>query len=175
MKALNKFSNEYFLKYRETPVKLKEYNPRQELIANKYILILKKILKGIDATISVRGSTLFKIYGKGEVEVGVYANDNNWKQVVIKLTSEFGEPEIVENNYARFNSIYSVGDKEVEIIVLKGFEALVDMKLHEYLLSHPDLLAEYVDVKKKSFFSKREYQIQKNMFLNKIIELIPED
>ncbi len=175
MKILNKFGDDYFLKYRETPVKLKEYDPRQQLIADKYTKRLNRLLKDVSAKISVRGSTLFKIYSKGEVEIGIYTNEENWKIVSKILTSEFGQPEVVESNYLRFNSLYTEHDREVELIVLKGYEALVDIKLHEYLLNHPDLLVEYVAVKKKSCFSKREYQIQKDKFLNKVIEMITEE
>lgn len=175
MKLLNKFSKEYFLKYRETPVKLKDYNPRQKQIADYYVDKLEKILNGVKVKIVIRGSTLFKIYGKGEVEIGVYTDEENWNVVLDKLRAEFNSPEVVEINYARFNSQYSEEEKEVEIIVLKNYEAEVDIKLHEYLLTKPKLLQEYVKIKKKSCHSKREYQIQKDNFLNRVIAQIPED
>ncbi len=86
------------------------------------------------------------------------------------ITKRYHEPENLERNYARFNDICE--QMEVEIIVLKGHEAKVDLKLHEFLLKHPEVLKEYVRLKQKYAFSKREYQKQKNTFLAKVIERI---
>ena len=171
MKGLNKFPEEYFLKYKTKPVTLKPYNLQQEQIAEIYIKKIGKVLKDYNIRLRIRGSTGFKIMGKGEVEVGVYPNDKEWNKVVDKLKSVFGEPENVETDYVRFNDIYK--DTEVEIILLKEHEADVDIKLHDYLIAHPELLKEYVDIKKKYCYSKREYQRQKHYFLSKVIESIP--
>ncbi|MFH1295337.1 MAG: hypothetical protein ABIH84_02050 [bacterium] len=171
MRGLNKFPPEYFLKYKEKPVKLKPYDPIQEEIGNYYLEKLKKILQDFDVAVLLRGSSLYKIAGKGEVEIGVYPKEVDWVRVVELLKKNFGKPENVEESYVKFNQTYN--DVEIEIILLKGHEANVDIKLHEYLLNHRDLLKEYEKVKQKSAYSKREYQIQKNTFLGKVIELIP--
>jgi len=172
MKGLNKFPEEYFLKYKTKPVKLKPYNSKQEEFAQIYLNKIKEVLNGYDVRLKVRGSTSFKILGKGEVEVGVYPKEQEWGGVIEKLKRKFGEPENVEEDYVRFNDICE--ETEVEIILLKGHEADVDIKLHDYMISHPALLKEYEEVKKKYCFSKREYQRQKHYFLSKVIEQIPE-
>lgn len=172
MKGLNKFPDEYFLKYKAKPVKLKPYNPKQGKIAQICLNKIKEVLEGCNFKLKARGSTLFKILGKGEVEVGVYPKDGDWNSVIEKFKAKFGEPENVENDYVRFNDVY--GKTEIEIILLKGREAYVDIKLHDYMVNHPDLLKEYEEVKKKYCFSKIEYQRQKHYFLSRVIEKIPE-
>ena len=106
--------------------------------------------------------------GKGEVELGVYPEESQWKKVIQILTKEFGKPENTMKDYARFNDY--LRNEEVEIILLKGDEAVRDIKLHKYLLKHQNSLKEYVALKRKYCFSKREYQKQKHAFLNQIIE-----
>lgn len=171
MKGLNKFPEEYFLKYKTKPVKLKPYNPKQEEIAQIYLNEIKEVLKGYDVRLKVRGSTSFKILGKGEVEVGIYPKDEEWIGVIEILKEKFGEPENIEEDYVRFNDKYE--EIEVEIILLKGHEANADIKLHDYMIANPRLLKEYEEVKKKYCFSKREYQRQKHYFLSRVIEKIP--
>jgi len=173
MKGLDKYPEEYFLKYKEKPVNIKPYNSSQTSVAMRYIKLLRHILKSTNATFMVRGSTLFKIQGKGDVEVGIYTRESEWETVLKKLEKRFSKPENLEENYARFNDVQD--GTEVEIIVLKGHEASVDIKLHKYLLKHKNLLAEYENIKKEYSFSKREYQRQKSRFLSKVILAIPED
>lgn len=172
MKGLNKFSDEYFLKYKEKPVKLKSYNPRQQIVADYYLSKLQNIFKDQKVKLMVRGSTAYKIMGKGEVEVGIYPQERDWNITKELLTVAFGEPENIEEDYMRFNDEYE--GIEVEIIVLMGHEADVDIKLHKFLISHRKLLKLYEQIKRKYCFSKREYQRQKNIFLSEIIESIPD-
>ncbi len=172
MKGLNKFSDQYFDKYRTTPVKLRPYSSKQKDVAEIYLNEISAILNNFNIKPTVRGSTLFEIYGKGEVEIGLYPKESDWNDVLMKLSFRFGKPEVVEKNYARFNDIYDKNEEEVEIILLKGYEAELDIRLHEFLVSRPDLLEQYVSIKKKYCYSKKEYQIQKNNFLNNVISMI---
>jgi GrpB-like predicted nucleotidyltransferase (UPF0157 family) len=90
------------------------------------------------------------------------------------LTKAYGTPNNIETDYMRFNQ-ESPEKYEVEIILMKGREAKVDIALTEYLISHPELLKQYEELKKNSAHSKREYQIQKNNFLTSIIHQIPDE
>ncbi|MCX6783905.1 MAG: hypothetical protein NT141_02450 [candidate division WWE3 bacterium] len=173
MIGLDKFTEDYFLKYSTKPVKIKPYDPQQTILGGFYISKISGYLKGIDAEVKLRGSSLFKIAGKGEVEVGVYLDEANWDLAIKEISKYFGKPENIESNYVKFNDVYE--GKENEIILLKGHEAEVDKKLHSYLVGHPKLLKEYAEVKKKYCFSKREYNIRKNDFLSSVISEIPED
>lgn len=170
MKPLPKVPEEYFLKFRETPVRLKPFSEKQTAIGNTYIKKVRKILKDVEVELAIRGSTAFKIMGKGEVEIGIYPKEENWGKVISLLSESFGPPENLETNYARFNGTHR--NKEVEIIVFKGYEAEVDKAQHKYLLSNLELLGEYIKIKKKYAFSKREYQRQKRKFLDRIVEQI---
>ncbi|OGM09520.1 hypothetical protein A2Z67_01595 [Candidatus Woesebacteria bacterium RBG_13_36_22] len=170
MALIRRFPPEHFLRYNEKPVKIKPFSKKQEIIAKKYIARVGEILKDFDLKIMIRGSTAFKISGKGDVEIGIYPNESDWKFVTELLRKNFGEPGNVEKDYARFNDCCD--DIEIEIIILKGKEARQDILLHEYLIKHPKLLKEYERIKKKYAFSKREYQIQKNRFLSRVMEKI---
>jgi GrpB-like predicted nucleotidyltransferase (UPF0157 family) len=173
MKPLNKFDKEYFLKYKNTPVKIKPYDPRQTVVARKYVKKIKSILNGIDAEIIIKGSTAFKIAGKGDVEIGVHSNAKFWKVVLEKLEKEFGGPENLESDYARINR--KEEGLEVEIIVLRRYESKRDLALTLYLVKHPKLLDKYVKIKKRFSNSKRDYQIEKNRFFAEFIKRIPEN
>lgn len=172
MRPLDKFPEEYFLKYKTKPVKLKPFNPKQKRIANHYINKLRDLLKDFEVKLMIRGSTAFEILGKGDIEIGVYPEEKDWKQVISKLKDFFGEPENVEKDYVRFND--KKKEIEAEIIVLKGYEAKVDMRLTEYLTTHSALLKQYIQLKKKYTFSKREYQRQKSKFFAEVTRMIPE-
>jgi len=169
MAIIKIFPPEYFLKYKEKPVKIKPFSLKQEKIASVYLKKVGKLLKSYGLNIVVRGSTAFKISGKGDVEIGVYPKELDWNSVIKELKKEFGNPRNVEEDYVRFNDLHD--NTEVEIILQKGEEARQDIKLHKYLLDHTDLLKEYEKIKRKYAYSKREYQIQKNNFLSKIEKL----
>ena len=119
MKGLNKFPEEYFLKYKTKPVTLKPYNLQQEQIAEIYIKKIGKVLKDYNIRLKIRGSTAFKIMGKGEVEVGVYPNDKEWNKVVDKLKS-------VSAGYASIS--YKIGDMRDAVV------ARLDMFVAEELV-----------------------------------------
>lgn len=174
MRGWNKFDTNYFLKYKEKPVKLKPYDSQQEDVALRYLDKIRSLTEGIEVKLLVRGSTAFKILGKGDVEVGIYPLEKDWERVAGILKKAYGDADIIEPDYIQFNQESSEG-YEVEIVLLKGHEARVDIKLTEYLMEHPELLREYEEVKRKSSFSKREYQIRKNDFLTSVIHQIPEE
>jgi len=173
MKSAVSFPPEYFLRYKQKPVKIKTFTKRQERVGQLSLKKINKLLKEFDVKVIVRGSTAFKVSGKGDVEIGVYPRAGDWKKIITTLTHFFGRPESKEKNYVRFNFLSK--KTEVEIIVLKGREGYVDLKLHEYLLSHPTLLKEYESVKIKYAYSKREYNFRKNEFLRMVEKMIPED
>lgn len=173
MRGFGKFPEKYFLKYKEKPVKIKPYDPNQKRIGDLYIKRLKTLLGKYQPKLMIRGSTAFKILGKGEVEVGIYPKSGDWKKVLEILTRRFGKPENLENEYARFNDVRE--ETEVELIVLQGSQAKGDIKLHEHLIGHPEILKEYEKLKLKYSFSKREYMRQKNAFLENIVEELSDD
>ena len=162
----------YFKKFNTSPVEIKAYNPVSKEIAQEYIELLITLLKDFEVKIIHRGSTAFKISGKGDIEIGVYPGEEDWDMIVEKLESYFGSPENTEVDYARFNTLKN--GFEIEIILQKGESARVDIALTEYLMSHPKLLKRYENLKRSYSFSKREYQIQKDRFLRNIIDSIPD-
>lgn len=164
---------EYYEHFKTRPVAIKPFDERSVAVARTYIERLARILRGVEIEITHRGSTALGIAGKGDIEIGVYPADEDWPVVVKVLQSIYGPPGSLEANFARFN--HEADGFEIEIILLRGDEAVVDRKLHAYLREHPELCREYEQVKRRSCYSRREYQRQKDVFLRKVVEMIPED
>jgi GrpB-like predicted nucleotidyltransferase (UPF0157 family) len=163
----------YFDKFDTDPVSIKPFDPRSRTIAAECLVKLRDLFTGLDTELSHRGSTAFGISGKGDVEIGVYPSEETWAEVLQRLEGVYGEAGNIEKNYVRFND--ARGDYEIEIIVLRGYEAKVDKRLAEYLKEHPELLKDYEDVKKKYAYSKREYQRAKDRFLRSVVRMIPDE
>jgi len=173
MIGLPKFKKEYFQKFSTKPVNIKPYDPKSKVVAGKYIGKLTKHLEGFDIEIIHRGSTAFKISGKGDVELGIYPTEESWYQVLEKLINHYQGVGCLEKNYARFND--ELDEFEIEVIIMKGHEATVDKRLTKYLLVNPEILKEYEVLKEKYSFSRREYQIQKDKFLRGVVSQIADD
>lgn len=172
MRGLAKLPPEYFEKFSDKSVKIKPFDPNSKKIAGEYVQALRKLFEGLDLELIHRGSTAFGIAGKGDIEIGVYPKEPDWDRVLEKLTQRYGEAGNTEKNYARFNDLFK--GYEVEVIVMKGQEAKVDKELTRYLAARPDLLKQYEDLKYKYAFSKKEYMIQKDKFLTKVVRMISE-
>jgi len=173
MKGLPKFKKEYFARFSNKPVDIKPFDPHSTKVATKYLQTLNGLLEEFGLQAVHRGSTAFKISGKGDVEFGIYPSEENWFPVIGKLVNHYKGIGRLEEDYARFNDF--VGQFEIEIILMKGHTALVDQKLTAYLKSHPEILKAYEKIKAKYSFSKQEYSIQKDKFLRDIVNQIPDD
>ncbi len=158
----------YFDKFKDKPVHIKPFDPSLVLIAQKYIKKLKKILSSFNPQIVHRGSTTFGIAGKNEIELGIYPKPKDWQKIIDLLTGCYGQVNNLEKNYARFNDVYK--DTEIEIILMKGYDAFLDKKLFSYLVSHPVLLKKYEKLKYKYCYSKKDYMIQKDKFFRNVIK-----
>ena len=165
--GFTKLPKNYFDKYSDKPVKIIPFNPRAKIVADKYINKLRLTLNKFNVEILLKGSTAYGIAGKGEIEIGVYPSEKEWEKVIATLKIHFGRIDNLEENYARFNDKFD--DFEIEVILLKGYDAAVDKKLTEYLINSPEVLKEYEKLKRRYSYSKREYMIQKNSFLEKIV------
>jgi GrpB-like predicted nucleotidyltransferase (UPF0157 family) len=161
---------EYYDRFRTKPVTVKPFDPAARLVAGRYAALLEQMLPGID--IVQRGSTAWGIAGKGDIELGVYPAAGDWERVIETLAGRYGPPPSVGEDYARFND--SAEGYEIEIILLRGYEADVDRALHAYLPKHPELLAEYERIKRAYAYSRREYQRQKDRFFARVVAMIPD-
>jgi GrpB-like predicted nucleotidyltransferase (UPF0157 family) len=173
MKGFPEFSEEYFLQFSEKPVEILPFDPKTLEIADTYVRRIEELLGGLLVEVSVRGSVAFKISGKGDIEVGIYTEDGDWEEVIARLTDFFGEPKKLEQEYARFNDKYE--KYHLEISVMRGETAETDKTLYRFLFDNPSYVKEYEEVKKRSAFSKREYQRQKDKFFRGVFEIIPEN
>jgi len=78
----------------------------------------------------------------------------------------------VEELRARFNSIYKGIDVEIILIHKNHPDEIEGRKFFNYLKTHPEALKEYERVKKKyAQVSEREYYLQKDKFIKKILKL----
>jgi len=168
MRSFTKLPKNYFDKFSDKPVKIIPFDPKSRVVAEKYIKKIELLLKNFKVEISHRGSTAFGIAGKGEIEIGVYPLEKEWNVVIETLTTYFGKVDNLEKNYARFNDCFE--GFEIEVVLFKGYDATIDKRLTEYLKNSPEVLREYEKLKYKYAYSKKEYMIQKNKFLEAIVE-----
>lgn len=172
MKPLNKFPKEFFNKYSDKPVKLLPFNQDMQDLANKYIAQISKLLSGLDFEINTIGSVAYKI-STSDVEIAVYVSNNIRENVLKILENNFGKPTQNEKEFARFEILNE--KYEFDVHIYSGYEGEVSKKLTKFMLDNPRLIDEYKTNKEKYSFSRKEYQLNKNFFLNKIIENIPEN
>lgn len=172
MKGLGRYNEKYFARYKDKPVQIKPYDPQTRILAGEYLAKLQTLISKWKIKPVLRGSTAFGVAGKGEIEIGLYPKNKDWYDLVIFLINHFRGIGNLEADYARFNDLFK--GQEIEIILMKGYQARVDKKLFEFLITHLKVLKEYEMVKRKYSFSKKEYMIQKHQFFDRIIKSLPE-
>lgn len=173
MKPLTRYTEEYFLGFKHLPVEIKPFDPKTKQVAQIYETKLDKLLEPLELESRLIGSTLFEIAGKGEIEFAIYAGEDDWVKAIKLLKECYGEAGRYEAEYVRFNDNFK--GIEVEITLMKGHTARVSQQLHQYLLSNPKSLEEYLEVKNKHAHSKQEYVRHKHKFFKKIILELPEE
>jgi len=139
----------------------------------KYQIVKKQIqnLLGQECRVEHRGSSSLKISGQDEIDVYVPVKEALFDKTVNQVIKLYGSPR---SNYhlkrARF--ITSVQSKHIDVFVIneedRGWK---DSEIfHNFLLSHPDKLIEYRDLKEKlSGRSTKTYYTAKTEFINEII------
>ena len=149
MKTLPDPPDGYYDKFKTKPVTVKPFDPASRQIAAAYVQKLRLLLRQWSMEIALRGSTAWGIAGKGDIEIAVFPTADDWLNVIEALTTHYGPPGSLEPNYARFNDIADGFD--IEIVLLRGYEAVLDRRLHAYLSEHPELLVEYEQVRSRRF------------------------
>ena len=162
-----------YSRYKTTPVTHESWNSRTKLVARDVIKQLGKILEPLDVDIRHMGSTALEIAGKNEIEVYIFPASGDWETVFHRLRETYGDPGYTDQDFIRFDG--QAGGFELEIIQLRGYVAKVNKALYQYLADHPQLCQEYEALKKRYSFSKREYQIHKEQFFDRVVQQIPED
>lgn len=170
MKSLNKFPKEFFDKYEEKAVKLIPYSDEMKILADKYLQELGTLLSGQEAELGLIGSVVYKIPAS-DVEIAIYTNNYSWAEVLNILKNKYGDPVNLDNEFARFKIRSEV--YKFSIHVYRGYEGEVTKKMTDFMISNPGLIEDYKNLKEKYCFSQKEYQYQKNAFLEKVIEQIP--
>jgi GrpB-like predicted nucleotidyltransferase (UPF0157 family) len=173
MKPITEFTKDQFAKFAPTPVKLKPFDPRNRLIAKEYIRDLDRTLAEWNIQAKIMGSTAYGIAGKGAIEVGLFLHGYNWEPVLGKLEEVYGQMEVKDRDYAQFHDEFQ--NYDIKVMLFKGHAAKVNRKLHDFFLNHPQVVKQYEDLKKRFSYSRRDYQREKQEFLNDIIEDLPEE
>lgn len=174
MKQLPAFPDDYWQKFSEEPVTILPFDPRSPSVAKKYLLKLNSILNNFPTiTLYHRGSTSLGIAGKTEIEVGVLPGEDNWYQVIVYLSQQYKGLGNLDDEYCRFNDHFE--GFQIEIILLRGYSAKLDLALHEYMSNNQQVLKEYEQLKHNSCHSKRVYYQNKDQFFRKVIERIPDN
>lgn len=161
----------YFLKYSNKPVKIKPFSKKSKKIAKEYLRKINRVLKETKTKAIPIGATALEISGKGDLDFGLYINEEKWDEVLKCLINHFkGIGNLNSKGFARFNGYYK--GYEVEIVVKRGESAERDKRLLSYIKSHPNLIKDYEEEKKKYAYSEREYMIKKDKFLRKVMAMI---
>jgi GrpB-like predicted nucleotidyltransferase (UPF0157 family) len=167
MRVAVEFSKKYFDQFRITPLKLVPFDPRTKIIANRWISELQEAINDPNVEIVHRGSTLFGICGKGDIDIAIYVSLKQWAHVLERLKVIYGVPAATGRDFAAFN--LEEEKYQIEISLMKGYQIKVDKALTKFFLTNKDALKEYENLKKKYCFSKREYLIQRDKYLREII------
>ncbi|MDD4333384.1 MAG: GrpB family protein [Patescibacteria group bacterium] len=139
----------------------------------KYQIVKKQIqgILGKEHRVEHRGASSLKISGQDEIDIYVPVKKHLFDQTVKKMTELYGSPK---SNYslkrARFLTL--VQNKHIDVFVInEEDDGWQDSEIfHQFLLSHPDKLVEYRDLKKKfSGRSTKDYYTVKTKFINEII------
>jgi GrpB-like predicted nucleotidyltransferase (UPF0157 family) len=127
---------------------------------------------GKGAEIEHRGASALGISGKGEVDIYVRVTPLQFKYFLKKLTNLYGTPGSLEEARARFNQIYRGVEFEIMLVHKDSPDEIEGRIFFNYLKTHPQALKEYEQIKKKyAKVSKREYYIQKDKFIRKILRI----
>jgi GrpB-like predicted nucleotidyltransferase (UPF0157 family) len=161
-----------FARMSTKPVHLKPFDPQAKAIALDLMAVLDDQVAAWGVRSVLHGSTALEIEGKGEIEVALYLDDSNWEAVKAHLYGLYGKPWSEEENFVNINAQHQGVD--VEIILLRGYDAVVNRALMDYLHAHAEARAEYVALKRAYAFSRRTYYQQKNHFFKRIIEALPQ-
>jgi GrpB-like predicted nucleotidyltransferase (UPF0157 family) len=154
------------------PVQLKPFDPRTKALALDLMAVLDRQVADWSVQAVLHGSTALEIEGKGEIEVALYLDDENWDAVRAHLYRLYGRPWSEEANFVNINT--QAHGIDVEIILLRGADAVINRALMDYLHAHPEVCAEYVALKRTYAYSRRVYYQQKNRFFRRIVESLPE-
>jgi hypothetical protein len=172
MRNIAKFTKQDFERFTTESLILHPFHPRTTFIANKHVRKIRKALEDISVDVLHRGSTLFQIAGKGDIDIGIYTTGKTYNKAIELVSNTYFPPQIVGKDFVAFY-IEEEGFK-VEISLMQGREAVIDKAITLYLAQNKKLQREYEIIKKRYFYSKREYFIQRAKFFNRIIKEIPD-
>ncbi len=165
-------SKKWFMKFSNT--KKVEINPYNHGILKSVKKFENKIIKilGNCAEIEHRGASALGIAGKGEVDFYVRVAKKDFDLCLKKLTKFFGSPDKLEKLRARFNRTYTGIEFEIILIYKNHIDEITGRLFFNYLKEHPKELRKYEELKKKyAKVSEKEYYIQKDKFIRRILKL----
>lgn len=156
----------YWLQFRTTPLKLIPFDPKTHKIAKQHVKRLTQAISHPQVLVYHRGSTLFGIAGKGDIDIGIWSPTSLFAQTVKQVSSAYGPPKVTGHNFAAYYT------SNIEVSLMKGYSGQVDWALTNYLVNHPKLIQDYLSLKEKFCYSKRAYLVERNIFLRKLISQI---
>ena len=165
-------SRSWFMKFSPTkPVKIVPYNPKILVIVNEFTKLLRKTI-GNNVTIEHRGATALGISGVGEVDLYIMVSPKKWKKILSKLEKKFGKPGSLDHEWARFNQVYKNIEFEIMLVHENCKDNIENQIFFNHLKSNKKDLERYEQLKVKySRVSEREYYLQKDKFIKRILKL----
>lgn len=165
------FPETYWQQMSNNPVELFPFDPQSRVIASKYQKKLAAVLQENSLSVNLqvyhRGSSSWGILGKGDIEIGIIPDPVDWFPLIISFSQYYKGLGNLDDEYCRFNDVFA--GYEIEIILMKGKTAEIDLTLHEAMQHSEKLRLEYAAVKQKFAYSEREYNRAKDRFFRKVI------
>jgi GrpB-like predicted nucleotidyltransferase (UPF0157 family) len=157
-------------------VRILPYNPKVKETFQKIKQHLQSIL-GKEVEIVHRGASNLGISGKGEIDMYIPVEKDQFVPILKKLKEEYGKPDsLYPNERSRFN--FRIDDIDIELFLINkesdGWRK--GNQFEEYLKNNTDALKEYMKIKEESEgVTTREYYRRKLEFMNKIFDQIAKE
>lgn len=151
-------------------IKIYPFDPNC-LIRFETILTKIKSILGENAVVELKGSSGLKISGKGELDIYIPVDVNDFDVTVSKIKTLFGDPgSLYPLDRARFATQDKSYEDEIFVVNNQGKSWLTGLKFEGYLKDHPDELERYKKLKEDSAgLSTQAYYRIKEEYINEIL------
>lgn len=133
-----------------------------------------KTILGKNTKIELRGSSGLRISGKGELDIYIPVDVDEFDITVSKIKTLFGEPgSLYPLDRARFAASDKKFGDEVFVVNEQGKSWLSGLKFESYLKDNPDELERYKKLKEQSSgLSTQAYYRAKEEYINEILSKV---
>jgi hypothetical protein len=154
----------------DEPIDIEPFDPISKQKAGIYCERLNRILAPFGACAELSGSLELEIATKGEWDLAIFLNDEQWFPMLVCLINRFHSNHFLEDDFAVFTD-QSEGT-DVEVFPMRDLAAQRNRAILDYWRNNPAALKEYEQGKLQHAFSKREYYRWKDEYIARIVEAV---